>query len=177
MNSAVTSRTEPLSGKRVHDAASIPDRQMKMREFGLAGKPDQSKRRPTIHLLTDMDLDASLSQMAVLCLPAFLMIDHKSIPTLAARDSSSRFVTQKTTVRHPVADAPNRAGSARQHGDSLFHDALIPDREIHSVMPIVGARTAAKIPGAVGVIDIHVVRHQTGFAYSAIERKGEFEGR
>jgi hypothetical protein len=89
MDRASTSRTKPLSRERVHDVASIPDRQMKMGKFRFAGKPDQSKGRPTVHQLADMDQDTFFSQMAVLCLPAVLVVDHYSIPTLATCNPSA----------------------------------------------------------------------------------------
>jgi hypothetical protein len=89
MDKASTPRTKPLSAERVHDLASIPDRQMKMGKFRFAGKPDQSKGRPTVHRLADMDQDTFFSQMAVLCLPAVLVVDNYSIPTLATCNPSA----------------------------------------------------------------------------------------
>ena len=173
---SITSHTKLLPRKRINDLASVPDRQMNMGKLRLAGKPHESKRRSAIHWLTDMDPDTPFPQMTVLCLPAFRMIDHNSISALAASSSSARLLTYESSIFHPVAHTSNRAGSACQHRDPLFHRTLISDRKIHPIVTVVGAGTAAEILRGGGLIGINVVRHPTGLAYATIEREGEFKG-
>src|SRR3954447_25778020 len=73
-------------GKRVHDLAVVPYREMNVRKFSRPGKPDEADGLASGNAIADLDAQTAFSHVAVLAAPAIAVLDNDTVAAFLSRD-------------------------------------------------------------------------------------------
>src|SRR5215212_8350355 len=77
---------ECFVGKRVHDLAVVPYREMNVRKFSGPGKPDQADGLACADRIAHLDAQTAFSHVAILGAPAIAVLDNDTIAAFLSRD-------------------------------------------------------------------------------------------
>ena len=153
----------------------MPHREMKMKEFGIAGQADQADRLPGRHLIADFDPDAALGHVAVLRAPAALMLDDHAVAAFLSGDGGLARGLDRNVfhVVSPPDDASGRRGE-HLHSLSLYFQVSNPD--VGAVVTVIAASAAAIVADLVRGVVIDIVLKEAGQARLALDRQRERDG-
>ena len=135
-----------FSSERIDRNPVVPDGQMEMGKLGHARKPDQSDRRAAVHPVAWFDAHASAPEVAVLRLPAAVMLNDDAVSAFPRADTRPRSGISQRHVVHSVADVAHYTGCARHHWHAFAHHAQVANRDIDAIVPVVRPGTTAKVP-------------------------------
>ena len=119
-----------------------------MGERGEARRAHQPEFLAPFNALARSYRNTALAQMAVLSLPAAVMVQHDSVAAFLFPDSLAVRLGPDEAVHYAIAHAQHRAAGRRQNIHAVAHGGMIADCDVGSLVAVIGAMAAHRIDGA-----------------------------
>jgi len=152
-----------------------PHREVKMKEFGVAGQADQSDRLPRRQLIAGLDPDAALGHVAVLRAPAVRMLDQHAVAAFLAGDRGFSCGPYRNVI-HVVSSADHASGRRGQHLHALSLYFQVSNPDVGAVVTIIAASAATVVADLVRGIVIDIVLEEAAHTRLALDRQCERDG-
>jgi len=145
---------------------------MKMRKFSIPGQSNEADWSTLGDAIASLDSQAALGQVAVLGLPAVLVLNNGTVATFFSDDGGFPDGSNRNVI-HTVSHPGNTPGCGGDYLDAFFLNFEIGYPDIRPVMAIIGAATARVVAGHGRAVMVNVVLDEASHAQFARNWKGE----
>ena len=127
------------------------------------------------HLIALGDGDGTPPQVAILGLPTARMVDDDAVAAINVAAAPQRRV--RHAVGHAVADGADRPRRRGDHVDAVGHGGAVANRDVGSLMAVVGMTAAAVIADPLAGVEIDKIDQPARVPGHAPDRQVEFRRR
>lgn len=159
-------------GEGVDHLTVVAQRQVKMRDFGIARKADLAQGRACGDNLTIGHADGALFEVTILSFPAVFMGDDDSIATVAVGDIR-RIRGIGGDIGDAVTGGADAARCRREDGYAFCHCREGGQGKITAFVPIIAQSATGEIGGFGAWNAVGELLDEAGFIQRTIQREGQ----